>query len=308
MLQEVLWRFCSSLTPPPPHTFFFLYFAGFWKGAGFLNRISWTVTTKQSCFISAANDLARSNVIQLAKRERRFCQGNTHAWTHPHRDTCNWQELGPDSRRDLRTHVGKQNVDIRFVLSHFEGPRCFFLFFFSLLPTHADAHSQHSWKEFVPTRSSLAGAVGSFSSRSPKKKLAPEDANVRKRGYGFLTWINPSVNHCWMESHHLPERNEKDHHTAAAHPPSCVDRRQPAEGSAAFTEAAVCCRLNTWWENKALCSRRLWEVFLFHSSICSSLENEMDVQEHPVTMLKVRAAVLKGQLHNVFTLSHIKVC
>lgn len=64
--------------PPPPHTFFFLYFAGFWKGAGFLNRISWTVTTKQSCFISAANDLARSNVIQLAKRERRFCQGNTH--------------------------------------------------------------------------------------------------------------------------------------------------------------------------------------------------------------------------------------
>ena len=60
-------QFVSDTVLRRPLLFSFCLFCRFLDGSLILNRILWSMTTKQSCFISAANDLAQSNVIQSAK-------------------------------------------------------------------------------------------------------------------------------------------------------------------------------------------------------------------------------------------------
>lgn len=202
------------------------------------------MTTKQSCFISVANDLARSNVIQLAKLKdnlpEKYTCTNRYAWTHPHRDTCNCQYKSSaallEGVKNSCMSVNKMWI-LRWFYRISEGRvrQCTFyehdgessaraIF---LLPKHmvTHTHTHTSWKEFASTRSSLAGTVGSFSScvarRGPKSAPKIEMlGNAEKR---FLTWINPSVNHCWRN--HITARENKImvySPTATAHCLSCI--------------------------------------------------------------------------------------
>lgn len=98
----------------------------FLEGSRILNRILWSMTTKQSCFISAANDLAPSNVLQLAKLKNnlpeKYTCTNRYAWTHPHRDTCNRQYKGSAPLLQGIHACPKQKCAFRFVLSCFQRP------------------------------------------------------------------------------------------------------------------------------------------------------------------------------------------
>lgn len=81
-------------------------------------------------------------------------------------------------------------------------------FFFCL---HMVAHT--SWKEFAPTRSSLAVSVGLFSMCCfTQAKIWPEDRTFRKCGQGFLTWVNSSVDIQWV-SHRAARGNRRNQHT-----------------------------------------------------------------------------------------------
>lgn len=59
-------------------------FCRFLEGSLILNRIWWTMTTKQSCFIPVANDLALSHVIQLAKLKDNLPEKYTSANRYMH--------------------------------------------------------------------------------------------------------------------------------------------------------------------------------------------------------------------------------
>lgn len=61
-------------------------------------------------------------------------------------------------------------------------------------PTHRHIHT--SWKEFVPTRSSLAGTVGSLSCVASYCTKTGLKIDMLRNAEKVLTWINPSVIHC----------------------------------------------------------------------------------------------------------------
>lgn len=121
-LFQILYSECAS-------SIFFCLFCRLLEGSLILNRILWTVTTKQSCFISLANDLAQTNVIYLAKLKDNLqytCTNSTNrcAWTHSHRDTCNCQckSSGPLPKgSEELMHGSKQNVDFSLFYHILEG-------------------------------------------------------------------------------------------------------------------------------------------------------------------------------------------
>lgn len=102
-------------------------FCQFLEGSLLLNRILSTMTTKQSCFISAANDLAPELTLSSWPSWKTICRKNTHAQIGMH-ELIHTETLVIAStivqallleRVKKIVHANETKCGFHFVLSHF---------------------------------------------------------------------------------------------------------------------------------------------------------------------------------------------